>query len=102
MRTIGILLAVLLLVSCTSAPNPIPETQTPTHPPTSTPVPTLPPTATTPPKPNEYITIAQLNLWYHGSGCYGGFEAFDCSGKRTTALTPLLGKTYDRDRKSVV
>ncbi len=44
--------------------------------------------------PNEYVVIAQLNLWYFGSGCYGGFEAFNCSGKRTTPLTPALGETY--------
>ena len=62
--------------------------------PTDTPAPTPSPTATPTPKPNEYIVIAQLNLWYFGKGCYGGFEAFDCSGKRTTPLTPALGETY--------
>jgi len=63
--------------------------------PTSTALPpTQIPTATQPPKPNEYIVVAQLNLWYFGKGCYGGFEAFDCSGKRSTPLTPALGATY--------
>lgn len=45
-------------------------------------------------KPNEYVVIAQLNLWYFGDGCYGGFEAFDCSGERTTPFEPALGHTY--------
>ncbi len=44
--------------------------------------------------PNDYVVIAQLNLWYFGPGCYGGFEASNCSGKRTTPLTPALGATY--------
>ena len=57
---------------------------------------------TIPLKPNEYITIAQLNLWFHGPGCYGGFEAFDCSGKRNTSLTPALGVTYDSASKDVI
>ena len=61
---------------------------------TSTPpLPTQIPTATQPPLPNDYIVIAQLNLWFNGPGCNGGFEAFDCSGKRTTPLTPALGAT---------
>ena len=46
------------------------------------------------PKPNAYIVVAQLNLWYFGTGCYGGFEAYDCSGKCTTPFTPALGETY--------
>jgi len=54
------------------------------------------------PGPNEYIVIAQLNLWYYGPGCYGGFEAFDCSGKRTTSLTPALGYTYDSADPAVI
>ena len=58
--------------------------------------------ATSIPVPNEYITIAQMNLWFHGPGCYGGFEAFDCSGKRSTKLTPLLGKTYDSASAAVI
>jgi len=52
--------------------------------------------------PNEYIIIAQLNLWYHGPGCYGGWEAYDCSGKRTTSLTPALGYTYDSADPAVI
>jgi hypothetical protein len=51
-----------------------------------------PPTAT--PKPNNYIVVAQLNLWYFGTGCHGGFEAYDCSGKRSTPFEPALGHTY--------
>ena len=35
------------------------------------------------PKPNEYFVIAQLNLWYDGPGCNGGFEDNHCSGRRT-------------------
>jgi hypothetical protein len=54
------------------------------------------------PGPNEYITIAQLNLWFSGPGCYGGYEAFDCSGKRSTSLTPLLGATYDSASEDVI
>lgn len=75
-----------LLCACTlsNAISPATPTNTPTPSPTATPI----------PKPNEYIVIAQLNLWYFGKGCYGGFEAFDCSGKRTTPLTPALGETY--------
>jgi len=61
---------------------------------TTAPQPTAIPVPTAIPKPNEYIVIAQLNLWYFGSGCYGGFEAFDCSGKRTTPFEPALGHTY--------
>jgi hypothetical protein len=52
------------------------------------------PTPAQPSKPNEYIVIAQLNLWYFGPGCYGGFEAFDCSGRRTSPFIPALGSTY--------
>ncbi|MEW5870621.1 MAG: glycoside hydrolase family 99-like domain-containing protein [Chloroflexota bacterium] len=47
------------------------------------------------PAPNDYIVIAQLNLWFYGSGCYGGFEDFvHCSGRRTTPFEPALGHTY--------
>ncbi len=53
-------------------------------------------------KPNEYIVIAQLNLWYFGPGCYGGFEAFDCSGKRTVPFTPALGETYTSSDPKVI
>jgi hypothetical protein len=59
-------------------------------------------TSTLIPGPNEFVTIAQLNLWFHGAGCYGGFEAFNCSGKRSTVLTPLLGKTYDSASATVI
>ncbi len=59
----------------------------------------IPPTATltvptTLPKPNDYIVIAQLNLWYFGAGCHGGFEDYSCSGRRTTPFEPALGHTY--------
>jgi hypothetical protein len=78
------------LSACSSASTPV-----------STPIPpTTSPTAI--PKPNEYIVIAQLNLWYFGDGCYGGFEAYDCSGKRSTPLTPLLGKTYVSADQAVI
>ncbi|MBI3737830.1 MAG: glycoside hydrolase family 99-like domain-containing protein [Chloroflexi bacterium] len=74
--------------------------------PSSTPSPTFTPVSPTasptPSKPNEYITIAQLNLWFHGPGCYGGFESFNCSGKRNTGLTPLLGATYDSASADVI
>jgi hypothetical protein len=43
--------------------------------------------------PNEYAVIAQMNLWYHGPGEYGGFENPD--GSRNTPLTPLYGYTYN-------
>jgi hypothetical protein len=44
---------------------------------------------------NDYIVIAQLNLWYFGAGCNGGFEDYvNCSGRRTTPLEPALGHTY--------
>jgi hypothetical protein len=79
--------------------NPIPI-EAPTT--TMSPLPTEAPTSTIPSRPNEYVTIAQLNLWFHGTGCYGGFEAFDCSGERTIALTPLLGRTYDSADSAVI
>lgn len=68
----------------------------------------IPPTAAAiiPPTPspglNEYITVAQLNLWFHGTGCYGGFEAFNCSGQRNNTLTPALGESYDSASASVI
>lgn len=116
LRNMSALLVILILVSCRNAISPnntTPATQKASQPTVSNPTSLEAATSTNPPKvvdtatlaipsitstpskPNEYITIAQLNLWYHGPGCYGGFEAFDCSGNRTTALTPLLGKTYD-------
>ena len=52
-------------------------------------------TATTPaPEANPYVIVAQLNLWYFGPGCYGGFETYDCSGQRIVSLTPALGENY--------
>lgn len=80
----------LLLAFC-APPGGIPaatRTATPIPLPVSTPIPTQPP------GPNEYIVVAQLNLWYFGTGCYGGFEAFDCSGRRTAPFIPALGSTY--------
>jgi len=67
---------------------------------TSTParLPTVPP----PSMPNDYIVIAQLNLWFNGFGCHGGFEAFDCSGRRTTPLTPALGQVYSSANPKVI
>ncbi|MBE3142941.1 MAG: glycoside hydrolase family 99-like domain-containing protein [Planctomycetes bacterium] len=60
-----------------------------------------PPTAM--PKPNDYIVIAQLNLWYFGAGCHGGFEDFDhCSGQRTTPFEPALGHTYTSSDPNVL
>jgi hypothetical protein len=59
-----------------------------------------PPTAIA--KPNDYITVAQLNLWFHGPGCYGGFEAFNCNGKRNTNLIPALGATYESADPDVI
>jgi hypothetical protein len=53
---------------------------------------TIPYTQLTSAPQNEYIVIAQLNFWYYGPGKWGGFE--NDSGTRSTALTPLLGKTY--------
>ena len=43
---------------------------------------------------NEHIVVSQLNLWYYGPGFWGGFEAWDGSGRRNTPLTPWLGETY--------
>ncbi len=89
------IVAMFVLSACQgSLPDP---TQTPIAPsPSPSPVPTIPP------RTNEYITIAQLNLWFNGPGCYGGFEAFDCSGKRNTSLTPALGATYKSASKEVI
>lgn len=104
-------LAVLLvtLTSCnipsaTGAPgtSPAPITTLPATPADPSADPNIALTSTQIPKPNEYITIAQLNLWFHGPGCYGGFEAFNCSGKRNTNLTPLLGETYESADEDVI
>jgi len=54
-------------------------------------------------KPNDTIVIAQLNLWYFGPGCHGGFEDFEhCSGRRTTPFEPALGHTYTSSDMSVI
>lgn len=63
---------------------------------------TTPASPTIPPGPNDYVTVAQLNLWYFGPGCSGGWEQFNCSGKRLTAVTPLLGATYDSADPAVI
>jgi hypothetical protein len=102
-----------LLVGCASptqtgspsslaATTSLAATPTATGAPTPPPTPTSKPTPTHTPGPNPYITIAQLYLWFNGPGCHGGYEAFDCSGRRTTALTPLLGKTYNSADPAVV
>jgi hypothetical protein len=47
--------------------------------------------------------IAQLNLWYFGAGCNGGFEDFmHCSGRRTTPFEPVLGHTYTSSDSRVI
>ena len=46
---------------------------------------------------NEYIVVAQLNLWYFGTGCYGGFEDYDCEGNSVVSITPLQGLYRSRD-----
>jgi hypothetical protein len=89
-------LLVLLVTSCNLPSSSIDATPT-NFPATSA---ALLPTAI--PGPNEYITIAQLNFWFTGPGCGGGFEAFDCSGKRNTHLTPLLGETYNNASQDVI
>ena len=80
----------------------LPSTEISSPAPTELPTATGVPTPIANPNPNQYIVISQLNLWYHGPGCYGGFEQFNCSGKRSTALTPLLGATYDSANPSVI
>ena len=82
-------LLVVLVTSCSLLTPAVPAT------PTSIPIPSATPWPTVVPGPNEYIVIAQLNLWYFGSGCNGGFEDFmHCSGRRTTPFEPALGHTY--------
>ena len=46
---------------------------------------------------NEYIVVAQLNLWYFGTGCYGGFEDYDCEGNSVISIMPLQGLYYSSD-----
>jgi len=106
MRKIRLILipALFILLAC-SLPT---ATATPTLQPTSTstavssPTRIPSPTPTAVPGPNEYITIAQLNLWFNGPGCYGGFEAFNCSGQRNTSLIPSLGETYNSANADVI
>jgi hypothetical protein len=50
-------------------------------------------------KPNEYIVIGQMNLWYFGPGNGAGFK--DDSGRRITPLNPLLGD-YWSDNPQIV
>ena len=95
-RNVTTLTLFLLLTACNFPASSI------TAEPTGSPVPSAISLPTSIPGPNEYITVAQLNLWFHGPGCYGGFEAFDCSGKRNTTLTPLLGQTYDSASADVI
>jgi hypothetical protein len=99
-KIVGFFFSITLisLSACTIPASGVPpEVQaTPTSTARAQPAPTLVP------GPNEYITIAQMNLWFHGPGCFGGFEAFDCSGKRSTNLTPFLGKTYDSASADVI
>jgi hypothetical protein len=97
-------LVVVSVVSCAPSGSLTPTAPAPTVSPvpTAVPSPTVPPTPTDIPKPNDYIVIGQLNLWYHGPGCYGGFEQYNCSGKRSTPFTPALGATYDSSDPSVV
>ncbi len=70
--------------------------------PTAAPAPAVTPTHTAAPGPNDFIVISQLNLWYHGPGCYGGFEDFACGGRRTTPFEPALGHTYDSADPKVI
>ena len=102
LRFIGTCLVIMVAVSCASAQTTFSTTQSLAATQIGSPVPTALPTTTAIPKPNEYIVIAQLNLWYHGPGCYGGFEAFDCSGKRTTPFEPALGHAYFSDDPKVI
>jgi len=50
---------------------------------------------------NEYIVVAQLNLWYYGPGCYGGFEDFDCEGNSIISITPLQGLYFSSDAEVI-
>lgn len=45
-------------------------------------------------KNNDYVVVSQLNLWYYGTGRFGGFEAYDGSGKPVVSLMPYLGYYY--------
>ena len=88
-RLIVIIFMSILVTSCNTSTSSITAT------PPSSPSPSASPSPTNTPGPNEYIVIAQLNLWYFGTGCNGGFEDFvHCSGRRTTPFEPALGHTY--------
>jgi hypothetical protein len=107
LKLIGACTLILFTVACSlsrSLPAPA-VVSTPTPPssplPSALSSPTVSPTSTAVPKPNDYIVIGQLNLWFHGPGCYGGFEQYNCSGKRSTPFTPALGATYDSASVSV-
>lgn len=50
-------------------------------------------------KPNEYIVIGQMNLWYFGPGNGAGFK--DDNGERVTPLNPLLGDYWSDDPQVV-
>src|SRR5512135_3787153 len=91
-------LALVLMVGC-NLPAPASVSAPQTAPATAA---SITPVPTAPPGPNQYIVISQLNLWFHGPGCNGGFEAFDCSGKRSTPLEPALGHTYDSADPNVI
>jgi len=95
-RLAAVFLLGFLVTSCNIPSSSITVT------PTNSPAPSVTAAPTPIPGPNENIVIAQLNLWYFGSGCNGGFEAFDCSGKRTTPFTPALGFTYTSSDPSVI
>jgi hypothetical protein len=57
----------------------------------------IPGTHAQPARENEYIVVAQLNLWYFGEGCYGGFEDYDCEGNPVVSITPLQGLYHSSD-----
>ncbi len=83
----------MLVLAC-SALDVVAPPPTPAPTATVTPTATVAPTHTAVPGPNDNIVISQLNLWYFGIGCYGGFEDPGCWGRRTTPFEPALGHTY--------
>ena len=86
-------LAVSVLLACIVSPgcglSPAAKT------PASSPSPLASPSPT--PLPNANIVIGQLNLWYYGTGKFGGFEAYDGSGKSIARIQPLLGEYHSAD-----
>lgn len=93
--------AIILLVSCaTPVATSISQKETPTL--TNTLAPTNSPSPVVTPKPNNNIVVAQLNLWFTAPGCGGGWEQFNCSGKRNTLLTPELGAYYNSADPNVI